>query len=151
VDWRTLISDSYRQLVDPGWLAPEELDGATAVVLCHDTAEDPCFVYANAAAARLWGRPVADFLGWPSRFTAPPEERASRAAALSGPGVVRGYRGTRIDSAGRRFQISNAHVWPVLDPAGLIVGQAATFSEWEWLDHRSDASTGPRDTDAHLR
>lgn len=133
MDWRELITQSHRDLVGPGWLEPHEIDGAKAVVLCHDSSTDPCFVYANAAAALLWERPVADFLGWPSRYTAPPSERLARAVALSRLDVVRDYSGIRVTRSGRLFRIEQAIVWPVLD-SGTLVGQAATFTDWQYLD-----------------
>jgi hypothetical protein len=106
---------------------------APFVVLCHDTAADPRFVYANRTAQRLWERDWHDFIGWPSRFTAPPEERAERSQALAHDTVVRGYSGIRVSRSGRRFRINGATVWPVTDPTGVLVGQAATFSHWEFL------------------
>jgi hypothetical protein len=63
----------------------------------------------------------------PSRLTA---ERAGRAQALAGvqpQRTITDYSGIRIDSRGRRFQISGARVW------SLPGGQAAAFSAWHWL------------------
>lgn len=131
LDWRALITSAYAQLVASGWYRPEELDAAPDVVLCHDRGCDPVFVYANHCAAALWERPAASFIGWPSRLTAPPGERAERAVALAGDDqVVRGYSGVRIASSGRLFRIAGATVWPVRDLGGVIVGQAATFRCW---------------------
>lgn len=126
MDWPTLITTSYRQSLGQWLCAPADLDDLSAVVLCHDTSEDPVFVYANRAAVTLWERPL---VGTPSRLTAPPEARAQRAAALASGQVVRGYSGLRESASGRRFRIKDATVWTVTDAHGQIRGQAATFSE----------------------
>ncbi len=125
--WPQRIVDSYRKLLGAQLCAPEELYDLPAVVLCHDTSADPLFVYANRAAQQLWERSWEDFIGWPSRLTAPPAEQPSRAQALASQTVVRGYSGIRIAASGRLFRIHDATVWTVLDEAGLVCGQAATF------------------------
>jgi hypothetical protein len=91
------------------------------------------------AAQRLWERSWDDFIGMPSRLTADDAERAERAAALSAPGTVRGYGGERVTAHGQRFWIRDATVWPVYDYGQYgkeqrLVGQAATFSSWEFLN-----------------
>ncbi len=127
-EWRRLIVTSYARAIGEPLCAPGDLDDCDRVVLCHDTADDPRFVYANHAAVRLWERPL---LGTPSRLTAPPEARSERAAALSSSTVVRGYSGVRITATGRRFRIMEATVWPVTDEQGAVRGQAAAFDTTE--------------------
>jgi hypothetical protein len=126
--WRRWIVMSYARAVGEPLCAPSDLDDCHRVVLCHDTADDPVFVYANHAAVLLWERPL---LGTPSRLTAPPEARSERAAALSSGTVVRGYSGVRIAASGRRFRILEATVWPVTDAQGAVRGQAAAFDRTE--------------------
>lgn len=126
--WSLWITASHQRLVGEPLCVPSELYMLPAVVLCHDTAVDPLFVYANAAAQKLWERSWEQFIGWPSRLTAPPQARAQRAAALAGDGVVRGYSGVRVAASGRLFRIHDATVWTVSDDAGQVVGQAATFA-----------------------
>lgn len=128
VTWPLRITTSYRNLLGAELCSPADLYGLAAVVLCHDTAADPVFVYANRAAQALWERSWDDFIGWPSRLTAPPSERASRAAALAADGVVQGYSGVRVSRTGRLFRIHDATVWTVADEQGRVCGQAATFS-----------------------
>lgn len=130
MDWPALIATSYERFVGERLCSPAELDGLPAVVLCHDTSPDPVFVYANRAARDLWEMPLA---GMPSRLSAPPEERAERAAALASETVVRGYTGIRVAASGRRFRILDATVWPVVDDDGVVWGQAATFQHTEPL------------------
>jgi hypothetical protein len=130
-DWRAVILDSYTLALGSPLCSAGELDGWPAVVLCHDTSPDPLFVYANRVAQALWERPL---VGTASRLSAPQEARAERASALASPAVVRGYSGVRVSASGRRFRIHDATVWPVVDPAGTALGQAATFTHWEHLD-----------------
>ena len=131
--WAAAIAESYAHETGSPLADPTELLDLPAVVLCHDTAADPVFVFANRTAQRLWNRSLADFLGMPSRLTAAPAARQARAAALDQPGLVRGYSGERITADGRLFQIMAATVWPVsisIDGERVRVGQAATFDRW---------------------
>jgi hypothetical protein len=134
------ILDSYRDRV--GFeLVPrtgdaeedeERLFSLDAVVLSHDGGTDPSFVYANAAAARLWRMPVDALVGMPSRLSAPPEWRDERSAMLeqaARDGILRGYSGERIASDGTRFVISDATLWTV-DGYPERPGQAVVFSQW---------------------
>jgi len=119
----------------------QELFASDAVVLAHDGADPngdpgPRLIYANRAALRLWQRPWAAMVGMPSKLTAEPDERASRRQALitaQAQDAIEGYRGIRIDSRGRRFQIEGARLWTLRDGTGLACGQAARFSHWWWL------------------
>ena len=130
-DWPSRIAASYRALIG-GELGPD-LDTADRAILAHALGDDPRLVYVNAFAERLWERPRRTFLGMPSRRTAPPEARSERAGALAPIGVVTGYAGERIAATGRRFVIRDATVWPVLDEAGEVVGQAATFDRFDQI------------------
>lgn len=125
--WPGWITDSYRDSLGSLLCSWDQLYELPAVVLCHDTSPDPVFVYANIAAQQLWERSWDDFIGWPSRLTAPPAHRTSRARALAAHGVVRGYSGIRVSASGRLFRIHDATVWTVRDDAGIVRGQAATF------------------------
>lgn len=128
VVWERRICRSYRELLGWDLGPPEDLYELPDVVLCHDAREDPVFVYANLAAQTLWERSWDQFIGWPSRLTAPPAERASRAQALAADGVVRGYSGIRVSATGRLFRIHDATVWTVTDEHGHLCGQAASFA-----------------------
>lgn len=112
------------------------LDSSAIVVLCHDGADDPLFVYANQAAATLWRTPAAELIGSPSRLTAPADQQAERTEALRtamSAGVLYGYSGERRARDGSRFVIRHAVLWTVDGlPGGA--GQAAMFTEWEHLE-----------------
>lgn len=114
----------------------QELFTAPMVVLAHDGHLDPCLIYGNREALKLWRRSWAALVGLPSRLTAETGNRAARQAALDRAralGGIEGYAGVRIDSRGRRFQIRGARLWTLRDDNGLPCGQAATFSDWWWL------------------
>ncbi len=119
----------------------QALFAAPLVVLAHDGSpldqgDGPRLIYANRAALTLWGRSWAEMVGMPSQLTAEPAERSSRQTALATAqqqAALSGYRGIRIDSRGRRFQINNARLWALLGPACQAWGQAACFSSWCWL------------------
>ncbi len=121
-------------------LLAQELFAAEVVVLAHDGADPaadpgPRLIYANRAALRLWQRPWNAMVGMPSRLTAEPAERARRSQALvaaQAQDALTGYRGIRIDSRGRRFQIDGACLWTLRDSTGQPCGQAARFNRW-WL------------------
>lgn len=129
--WQSWIVDSYCELIGAD-LDPDPYRAAR-VILCHGLGPDPRFVYVNESAQRLWERPWRTMVGMPSRLTAPPDHRSSRAGALADNDVVTGYSGERISATGRRFIINDATVWPVRDAGGRRVGQAAAFDRFERL------------------
>jgi PAS domain S-box-containing protein len=99
-------------------------------VLAHDTSADPLFVYANRAAQRAFGYTWEEFVGMPSRLSAEAPERAERQRlldAVARDGFVSGYSGIRVARDGRRFPVSEGIVWQLVDEAGTVHGQAATF------------------------
>ena len=136
-DFFAVLTDSYRRrlgaaLVPAGADAAWLYEQAPFVVLAHDGAADPRFVYANRAAQACFGYARDELVGLPSRFSAEAPERAERQHlldAVARDGFTSGYRGLRIAKGGRRFWIEQAVVWQ-LDRDGVTVGQAATFSQW---------------------
>lgn len=144
-DWHAeparLLLDSYRHwtgqaLLPDGRSATDTaaaLYHAPFVVLAHDTAEDPCFTYANLTAQRLFEMPWSEIVGLPSRFSAEAPARAERERLLDRVarfGYIDDYQGVRVARSGKRFLISRATVWNLIDALGVKVGQAATFSDW---------------------
>lgn len=110
------------------------LYGAPMVVLAHDGDADPRFIYANRAAQQLWGYAWNEFIGLPSRLSAPPDQRAVRAdllAAGRSAGVVTARDLLRVARDGRRFVIAEVVLWN-LDQDGMR-GQAATYDRWHFL------------------
>jgi hypothetical protein len=126
--------------------AAQELFVAATVVLAHDGGADPRLIYANRAALLLWRRPWSGMVGLPSRLTAEPAERHSRALALEQAHrrqALTGYAGVRIDSGGRRFRIEKARLWTLRDGGGQPCGQAAAFATWWWLEAPRSGSPPP--------
>lgn len=110
---------------------------ASWVVVSHGTQADPVLNYGNRVALELWEIDIPTLLRTPSRLTAEPLHRDERARLLERTtlnGYVDDYRGIRVSTTGRRFQIERATVWNLLDSTGRYVGQAATFAEWTPLE-----------------
>jgi hypothetical protein len=140
-EFADLLADSYRTLVGEP-LVPDGLHGLEAAewlyeapfgLLAHDTSPDPLFVYANLTAQQLFGYSWDDFIGLPSRLSAGPQDRESRAALMESvrlKGFATGYRGPRVTSEGRGFWIEDVTIWNLLDPAGVPAGQAALILRW---------------------
>ena len=131
-----LILDSHERLVGT-CLAPAGVrwlyETAPFCVVAHDTAADPRFVYANRAAQRCFEYSWEEFTALPSRLSAGPADRAERQALLdqvARTGWASGYRGLRVAKSGRRFWIEDGTVWQLVDAAGVVRGQAATFPRW---------------------
>lgn len=136
-----LILESYaailgRPLVDPEGsdiARAERLYRAPFVVVAHGVGDDPLLCYGNEAALQLWGMEADVLLRTPSRMTAEPVHREERARLLERTrreGFVDDYSGIRISRMGRRFRIERAVVWNLVDAAGEVHGQAATFDRW---------------------
>jgi hypothetical protein len=137
-----LLAGSFARLVGRP-LVDERLGAASAawlygeapfVVVAHNTDPDPRFVYANRAAQACFGYGWDEFVTLPSRFSAEAELQEKRQAVLDAvarDGFVTGYGGIRVARSGRRFRISDTIIWQLIDEAGAVRGQAATFAEWE--------------------
>jgi hypothetical protein len=140
-----LLLDSFarlvgRELLSHGGSAGEQarrLFAAPFVVVSHGAQADPLLTYGNRAALALWEMTAAEFRGTPSRLTAEPVHRDERARLLERTrrdGFVDDYSGIRVSRTGRRFRIERAIVWNLVDAAGTIHGQAATFAHWTPLE-----------------
>ncbi|MEZ5939798.1 MAG: MEKHLA domain-containing protein [Planctomycetaceae bacterium] len=115
----------------------ERLGESGFVVVAHGTEADPILNYANKVALELWELDWESFCSTPSRLTAEPmhrDERAQMLATTQRQGYIDNYAGIRISSTGKRFQIDQALVWNLIDENDQPVGQAATFSDWTWLE-----------------
>ncbi|MDY7013251.1 MAG: MEKHLA domain-containing protein [Cyanobacteriota bacterium] len=129
-----------RKLLDRDRRSPEEiaqaLFEAPFVVVSHGTESDPIFNYGNRKALELWELSWDEFTQMPSRQTAEPparEERQRLIAEAAARGFVENISGIRISSTGRRFSITNVTLWNVLDAKNRYCGQAAIYSQWQFL------------------
>lgn len=145
IRWSRRLVSSYRQWLGEDLLSPTENDQRLAqnlfkapfVVVSHGTQADPILNYGNQTALELWQLDWHQFIQTPSRKTAEPvhrNERETMLAQLSSRGYIDDYQGIRISSQGKRFRIAQAIVWNVVDGDGTRLGQAATFSQWQFLD-----------------
>jgi hypothetical protein len=141
IAWSQLLLDSFhhwtgRDLIDRNGLPVRQaqlLFEAPFVVVSHGTETDPILNYGNQAALGLWEMTWEQLIQTPSRQTAEPanqEERSRMLKRAAEQGYFEGYQGIRISATGRRFLVTGATVWTVLDHEYLRVGQAATFTEW---------------------
>ena len=136
---RSLKHWTSRDLLAGNFLAAELAEyvfRAPFVLVSHGTEADPVLNYGNAAALALWEMSWAELTCTPSRLTAEApnrEERARLLSAVAARGFIDDYSGVRISKTGRRFRITQATVWNLLDERGKFSGQAAMFSHWEFL------------------
>ncbi|MDQ0113967.1 MEKHLA domain-containing protein [Paenibacillus harenae] len=142
-----LLMDSYlrwtgrelvnRESVDDMTSSADVLFRAPRFILSHGTQADPVLNYGNALALKLWEMDWDKLTSTPSRLTAEPMERAERDrffTLVTANGYVDDYTSIRISSTGRRFYIKQATVWNVIDEAGVYRGQAATFTEYSYIE-----------------
>ncbi len=145
VEHTQIMLDSFRhwtgrELIPRNGSAEQQaitLDRAPFVVVSHGTQADPILNYGNQTALSLWEMSLEKLIQTPSRLTAEPMHRDERARLMdrtTREGYVEDYQGIRISSTGRRFRIDQATVWNLINSSGQRVGQAATFSEWRFLD-----------------
>ena len=142
-----IIARSYhhftkRDLLPPAAPALSPLDfsravfAAPLVLVSHGIEDDPILNYGNATALRLWEMTWEELTRTPSRLTAEApnrEERARLLGEVTRHGFIDDYSGIRISKNGRRFRIRQATVWNLIAPDGTRCGQAAMFSNWEFL------------------
>lgn len=141
-----LLLKSYRKFLgtelltdasDAGVELAKRMFEEPRVVLSHGTEADPVFNYANMAAMKLFEMDWHTITKLPSRKSAEPINRAERErllATVAEKNYIDDYSGVRISATGRRFFIPKAIVWNLVDDDGTRYGQAATFSEWEYLE-----------------
>ena len=128
-----------RHLIEPCGDACAEarmLFEAPFAVVSGGAEGDQILNYGNKTAMELWEMDWDTLTRTPSRLTAEPmhrEERAEFLRRVRERGFIDDYSGIRISSKGRRFRIAQATVWNVTDADGNYAGQAATFSQWEFL------------------
>lgn len=143
--WTQNLLDSYEKLVSTALIArkghleeqAKNLFFVPFVVASHDTQNDPIFNYGNQTTLNLWEMSWEELVKTPSRKTVKDniseEERAKMLQQAKEKGYIDHYQGIRITSTGKLFKINNAIVWNITNPQGTYLGQAATFSQWEFL------------------
>ncbi len=113
-----------------------ELFEAPFVIVSHGIEPVPIFNFANRNALELFEMGWNDFINLPSKKSADydnQDERAVLMQRVSRNGFATDCEGVRISSSGKRFLITGATVWNVLDEQKNYHGQAAVFTEWSYL------------------
>ncbi len=136
--------DSYRCVIGDELITRNEspinqselLFRSDFIIVSHDTQANPMLNYGNQAALDLWEMDWVKFTQTPSKDTAEPVNQAAREVMMAQvlqQGFMDNYRGVRISSSGRRFEIDRAIIWNLTDLQGQPCGQAATFADWRYL------------------
>lgn len=131
-----LVAHSFRRLLGRDLVVPspdmvDALWQAPLAIVAHGTEADPVFFFGNARALAAFESTVEAFTAMPSRLSAEAPLREERQALLdrvSRDGFIDDYAGIRISARGRRFAISDAVVWNLVDDDGVRHGQAAAFA-----------------------
>lgn len=109
---------------------------APFVVVSHGMEPDPIFNYANRKALELWELSWNDFIQMPSQKSVDKimrEDRERLLIEVVTKGFTRDYTGIRTSSSGKRFWIKDTVLWNVLDENKQRCGQAASFSNWQYV------------------
>ncbi|WP_425215638.1 MEKHLA domain-containing protein [Tumidithrix helvetica] len=133
---KPLIQILDSQIADSPIATAKALFEADFVIVSHGLEADPILNYGNLTALKLWQMDWAHFTTTPSRCTAEAIKQEERDRVLTQTrtqGFIENYRGLRINSVGQRFYINNATIWNAIDEQGKNWGQAATFSNWEFV------------------
>jgi hypothetical protein len=115
----------------------EDLFDAHFVLVSHGTETDSIFNFGNRAALELFELGWEEFIRLPSRESADQDNKEDRSrlmARVHKEGYVPDCSGVRISSTGKRFLITGATVWNVIDDHDKYHGQAAMFSSWSYLE-----------------
>ncbi len=143
-DYVSLITISLRKLarveivdfsLSPRNQAKQAFE-ADYILLAHNATDEPCFRYANRSGLKLFEMSWEEFTSLLSKYSAERENQAERHMLLDGvksKGYVDNYSGIRISKSGRRFEISDAMVWNVLNLQGRRIGQAAMFRDYKYI------------------
>ena len=134
---RNLTPSTRTDADDGSAVSPfEAIIKAPFVLVSHDARPDPVFNFGNRAALALFEMSWKQFTNLESRESAEPDGRSERdrlMARVAREGVIEGYEGVRVSATGRRFRITGATIWQVVDEDGRNHGRAAKFAGWVYL------------------
>ena len=85
------------------------------------------FNYLNKAALSIFKVTLDQVIGKPTTMTAPESEQKERNALLNqvdSYGFIENYKGVRVASDGKLFQIKDATIWNIVDKESIKIGQA---------------------------
>ncbi|GAB2541318.1 hypothetical protein JOD18_003082 [Gracilibacillus alcaliphilus] len=137
------LNDSFKRWMGRDLIQIEEsksllqqLLHSNIFILSHGTEPDPVLNFGNQAALNLWEMDRATFVKTPSRLTAEPvrrEERSRFIKEVTENGFTENDAVIRVSSTGRRFCIKQVITWNIVDENNHYYGQAATFSDYEYI------------------
>ncbi|MDA7691411.1 MEKHLA domain-containing protein [Methylophilaceae bacterium] len=111
-------------LKDSGDLV-ESFNECSFSIASHDS--NGLFNYLNKAALSLFKVSLDQVIGKPSTMTAPESEQKERNTLLNqvnSHGFIKNYKGVRVASDGKLFQIKDATIWNIVDKESIKIGQA---------------------------
>ena len=100
------------------------------VLVSHGTETDSIFNFGNRAALELFELGWEEFIRLPSRESADQDNKEDRSrlmARVHKEGYVPDCSGVRISSTGKRFLITGATVWNVIDDTINIMARRRCF------------------------
>lgn len=135
--------------------APRALYEFPCAVLAHDRfscgeGEEPKFTYANLAAQKVFESTWGALVGMESRESAEltePDIQADRSGLLDRAATTgkaqKNYKGWRVSSKGKKFEIQDGVLFNVKSPSGEDVGQAVVFGHWKFEDGSEGGPNAP--------
>ncbi|MDA7842645.1 MEKHLA domain-containing protein [Methylophilaceae bacterium] len=111
-------------LKDSGDLV-ESFNECSFPIASHDS--NGLFNYLNKAALSIFKVSLDQVIGKPSTMTAPESEQKERNTLLNqvnSHGFIKNYKGVRVASDGKLFQIKDATIWNIVDKESIKIGQA---------------------------
>lgn len=109
---------------------------APYVLVAHNASTDPIFQYSNKKGLELFEMSWDEFTRLHSKYSAEPQNRRERELLLNDvllKGYTDNYSGVRISKTGRKFKISAATVWNIMDENNEKKGQAALFRDYTYI------------------
>jgi hypothetical protein len=138
-----LIVDSFQRLAGKPLvdLTPsgfeEAMWDAPRAIVAYGNEPEPRLFYANRIAIELLAVDANELIGTIANNLVEPvlrEERSRLIGGLEQHDIVDVYAVVGVAANGRRFAISNAQVWNIVDRHGGRHGLGTTFAAWQFLD-----------------
>lgn len=144
-DYIAILCDNLKRHTGKTLITPAADSRTTAkmiwhapfVLASHTADSNPLFAYANRTALKLFEMDWSQLVRTPSARSAEAVHQTERTELLEKvdkKGYIDNYSGIRISARGRRFRVKNVIIWNLKDNRGQRVGQAANFSDWEFID-----------------
>ena len=106
---------------------------ASFVVVSFGVEQDPGYNYANLKAQEIWETDWEQFTSTPLRLVEEETGAAERLEEEGRKGFISNYSGVLRSDGDKRFIIKDATLWNLVDESGRHYGQAAIFSNGQFL------------------